>query len=106
MNFPEQFTVKYKNLDDFIFPIVKNVCYPRGKSDSADFFDAFCPKCRNILNPEGIAYSASLIGIGKGTSRCPHCGSKILVAILKGLSQEEKERLREDQFFSKILKAQ
>ncbi len=106
MNFPEKYTIKYKTVDDFIFPIVKNVCYPRGKDDSTEFFDAFCPKCKNILNSEGIAYSASLKSMGKGVSGCPHCGSKIFIAILKGLLQEDKERLIEDQFFSKVLKKQ
>jgi hypothetical protein len=105
MSFPDKFTVEYRKLDDFILPIVLNVCHPRSKDDSTEFFDAHCPSCGKILNAEGIAHSASLISVGQGASGCLNCGSSTLVVTLKGLTDEDKERLRKDKFFSKVLKA-
>jgi hypothetical protein len=108
MHFPDQFVVKYKNLDDFTFPILKNVCQPRGSDKTWEFFIATCPKCNLRLNEEGLVISAGRIvsGLSRPASGCPNCGSTTLVATIKGLTDEDKERLRKDKFFSKILSAQ
>jgi len=106
INFPNKLTLQYRELDDFVLPIVLNVCYLRNKNDSTEFFEAHCPNCGAILNTEGIAYSASLRSTGGGATGCPHCGFPTLVATLKGLTDDDKKRLQRDKFFRGILRAQ
>ena len=107
MDFPEKLKIKYKELDDFIMPIVKNVCYPRGEDDSSLYFEAYCPNCGQALNAKGLAYSASLLlsNVDTGYTECPDCGHPYFIATLKGLDSADWQRLLDDKFFSKIIRS-
>ncbi|OEU66713.1 MAG: hypothetical protein BA863_03815 [Desulfovibrio sp. S3730MH75] len=105
MNSLRKYIIKYSKLKDFIFPIVLHVCHPRGEDDSSQYFDASCPKCGQVLDQKGLAYSASLsVSSPRYSARsCPSCGYDRLIVQLKGITPEDMERLREDKLFSKIL---
>jgi hypothetical protein len=96
--------IKWEELENFIFPLMENVCKPRGLKaiDVKTLFDAYCPKCERTLNPEALAIQAPLSQIGQATKKCPNCEHEKLRAVFKLLKEEEIQALSNDRFFSQL----
>lgn len=96
--------VQFEKLDDFVFPLIENICKPRNlKHESvSSLFVAKCDSCGAKLDGHSLAMQASLIMMGQGPDGCPACGHGHLVAEVTGLTAEEETRLKQDRFFSTL----
>lgn len=96
--------VEFGKLDDFIFPLIENVCKPRklANTDVSSLFVAKCEGCRAQLDGFSLAMQASAIMLGDVPSGCPTCGHGRLVAEVVGLTSQEEARLKRDRFFSML----
>jgi hypothetical protein len=95
--------VPFTKVDDFIFPLIERVCKPRGLADEATLYVARCRGCGVLLNQAWLAMQASARVMGHTFSDvCDHCGSGELLAVISGLTLEEEDRLRADQFFKTL----
>lgn len=96
--------VQFQKVDDFIFPLIENICKPRKLAHEAvsSLFVAKCERCKGVLDGASMAIEAAAVMRGHVPKGCPHCGHGRFVAEVSGLSTSEEERLRNDEFFATL----
>ena len=95
-------TCEYTKADNFIFPLMENICMARGIPFErvTDLFSARCEGCGTAINGEALSMAACMIVTsGSFPSSCPKCGSKRFVGTVAGLTPGEEESLLNDKFF-------
>jgi len=73
-------------------------------SSVTSLFEAECEGCGAKINADALIMSASMIvTVGQATvSACPECGSKTFVGTVAGLTKEEEETVKKNEFFSTL----
>ena len=96
----------YTKADDFIFPLINNICKARGIpfASVTNIFSAACAGCDTGINGHVLAMVASMIASTGEVqiSQCPNCGSKRFIGTVIGLTLEEEQTLLADRLFSTL----
>jgi len=97
--------VQFKKADDFIFPLIENICKLRKLrfEEVSSLFTAKCEGCGTRLDGLSLAMAAALIMSGQAVCGCPNCGHEYFVAEISTLTGDEEARLKKDRFFKNLV---